>query len=464
MLAGGGVDVRRARERGLAVEHAPRELEAGGGVLAVAGDAALGVAREVEVVVDGRALRGRVDVAARLAHALHGGERDHAAAPLDAVRGAAGAAPAAQAAGGQHGLALAPLTGERADLRRRDATLGLSPLTGLGHAVGLAEHVLGPLVEAVGVRGHVLLVVGALLEPRVGDGEGERVVGADLGREPLVADEPGGVVVERVDEDHLDAQVLHPEAARRGLVRGVDAGVGLRVGRPEDDHLGVLQRVLEQVVLLGVAQAPAEAPHVHAAPVPAFPAVRVMVGVGEAHHVHEAEVGAVAVPHVAPHVVRARAGEDRRGTGLVLHAVDLADHDVGGLVPRDRLVAGDAAVLGIALAVGVEVHALQRRLDAPVGVDHGLEAGRVDRVRRLARRRERLAPGLDLPRRRIDGVVEVHGGDADDLAVLHIDEDRAPGRRIRQADYLSHVASPSLSPGGIVVARIADLRLTMRTS
>ena len=289
-------------------------------------------------------------------------------------------------------LLLAPLAGERADLAGGDAGLGLGPLAGLGHAVGLAEHVLGPLVEAVGVRGHVLLVVGALGQPGVGDGEGERVVGADLGREPLVADEPGGVVVERVDEDHLDAEVLHPEAARRGLVRGVDAGVGLRVGRPEDDHLGVLQRVLEQVVLLGVAEAPAEAPHVHAAPVPAFPAVRVMVGVGEAHHVHEAEVGAVAVAHVAPHVVGAGAGEDRRGAGLALHAVDLADHDVGGLVPGDRLVAGDAAVLDVALAVGVEVHALHRRLDALVGVDHGLEAGGVDRVRGLARRLRRSCP------------------------------------------------------------------------
>ena len=225
------------REGRLAVEHAPGELEAGGRVLAVAGDAALGVAGEVEVVVDGRALRGRPDVGARLAHALHGGERDHAARPLDAVRGAAGAAPAAEAAGGQHGLLLAPLAGQRADLAGRHAGLLLGPLAGLGHAVGLAEHVLGPLVEAVGVRGHVLLVVGAFGQPGVGDGEGERVVGADLGREPLVADEPGGVVVERVDEDHLDAEFLQPVAADGGLVRGVDAGVGLRVGRPEDDHL-----------------------------------------------------------------------------------------------------------------------------------------------------------------------------------------------------------------------------------
>ena len=231
-------------------------------------------------------------------------------------------------------------------------------------------------------------------------------------------------------------------------MRRVDAGVGLRVGRPEHDHLGVLQRVLEQVVLLGVAEAPAEAPHVHAAPVPAFPAVRVMVGVGEAHHVHEAEVGAVAIAHVAPHVVGAGAGEDRRGAGLALHAVDLADHDVGGLVPGDGLVAGDAAVLDVALAVRVEVDALHRRLDALVGVDHGLEAGGVDRVRRLARRLEGLAARLDLPRRCVDGVVEVHRRDADDLAVLDVDEDRSPGRRVRQSDYLSHVVL-SFSVAGV---------------
>ena len=240
-------------------------------VLAVAGDAALGVAGEVELVVHRGALGGGVDVGARLAHALHGGQCDHAAGPLDAVRGPAGAAPAAEAAGGQHGLLLAPLAGEGADLGGRHAGFGFGPLAGLRNAVGLAEHVVGPFVEAVGVGGHVFLVVGAFGQPGVGDGEGQGVVGADLGREPLVADEAGGVVVERVDEHHLDAGFLHPVPADGGLVRGVDTGVHFRVGRPEDDHLAVLHGVLEQVVLLGVAQAPAEAPHVHAAPVPALP-------------------------------------------------------------------------------------------------------------------------------------------------------------------------------------------------
>ena len=120
-------------KRGLAVEHAPGELEAGGGVLAVAGDAALGIAREVEVGVDRRALRGRPDVGAGLAHALHGGQRDHAARPLDAVRGAAGAAPAAQSAGRQVGFASCAHSRARARISQAGTpTLGFGPLAGLG--------------------------------------------------------------------------------------------------------------------------------------------------------------------------------------------------------------------------------------------------------------------------------------------------------------------------------------------
>ncbi len=104
------------------------QLVAGGRVVDVAGDAALGVAREEELLVAGSALRGAPDVAARLAVALHGRQGDHDAGPLVAGGGTAGAAPAAETAGGQHGLLAAPLAGQRPDLARRDARLDLGPL------------------------------------------------------------------------------------------------------------------------------------------------------------------------------------------------------------------------------------------------------------------------------------------------------------------------------------------------
>ena len=152
--------------------------------------------------------------------------------------------------------------------------------------------------------GDVLLVVQVLDEPGVGDGEAEGHVGAETRREPFVREERRGVVEVRIDEHHLDAQLLHPEAAAGALEGGVDAAArALRIGRPEDDHVAVLEGVLKQVPLLGDAEAMAVAPHRHGAPVPPFPAVRVVGAMGEAHDVEETIVRAVAIADVAPEVV-----------------------------------------------------------------------------------------------------------------------------------------------------------------
>ena len=184
---GGVVRVHGGVQPGAVGEHAVHAAVAGRRLLRVAGDAALGVAGEDERVVRRRALRGPPDVAARLAVALHGGERDHGARPLVAGGRAAGAAPAAEAAGGEHGLLGAPLARQGADLAGGDAALALGPLRRLGHAVGLAEDVVLPLVEPGGALGDVLLVVEVLGEPGVGDAEAEGDVGAQARREPLVA-------------------------------------------------------------------------------------------------------------------------------------------------------------------------------------------------------------------------------------------------------------------------------------
>ncbi len=267
------------------------------------------------------------------------------------------------------------------------------------------------------------------------------------GANHLSANRLGGVVEVGVDEDHLHAQLLEPVAASRALEGGVDASAGaLRVGRPEDEHLGVLQRVLEEVVLLGDAEAVAEAPHVHAAPVPAFPAVGVVLPVGEAHQVHEAVVGAGAVPVDPPQVVRARRREHRRRPPLPLEADHLAGDDVQGLVPADGLVAGHPAVLGVPLAVGVEVHPLERGEDAlrrvdgrPVGDGEGRQGG-------PARRRELAPPRLDGPRRPV-AVVQLERDDAEDPAVLHVHVHRPAGGEIREPNDLLHLCLLRLPEG-----------------
>ena len=147
------------------------------------------------------------------------------------------------------------------------------------------------------------------------------------------------MVVVRVDEDHLHARLLQPVAADGALEGAVHASGRLRVRGPEHHHLAVIEGVFEQVVLLGDAQAVAEPPHVRAAPLPAFPAVGVVLGIGVADEVHEAVVGAEPVPDVAPHVVGARGGEHGCRAHLAFEADDLIGHHVEGLVPSDGLVA-----------------------------------------------------------------------------------------------------------------------------
>ncbi len=216
-----------------------------------------------------------------------------------------------------------------------------------------------------------------------------------------------GVVEVGVDDDHLDPELLEPAPADVAFVAAVHTGAArLRVGRPVDDEVGVLERVLQQAVLLGDAQAVAEAPHVHGAPVPTFPAVGVVLGVGVADEVEEAQQRAVPVAHVAPHVVRAGSGHHAGRADLPVDADDLVGHHVERLVPADGLVAGDAAVLDVAVALGIEVHPLERREDALGRVDGGPVGHRPGRRRGLAGRRERPAPGLDGPRRSV-AVVEV---------------------------------------------------------
>ena len=236
---------------------------------------------------------------------------------------------------------------------------------GLGRAVlALAQDVLLPLVEPVGAVLDEEVVVGVLGEPHVADGLGQRRVGARARRDPLVAHGARGAVVVRVDDHELDAQLLHPEPPDEVLLAAVHVGGAVGVDRPEDDLLGVLERVLQQLRLLAVAQAPPVAPGVRGAPVPALPAVGVVEALAVAEDVEEAAQRAELVVQEAPVVVgRGHGGDGRRTVGLA-DAGDLAGDEVERLVPGDALVLVLAAQLRMPLPVGVEVLALQRVLDA----------------------------------------------------------------------------------------------------
>ena len=206
----------------------------------------------------------------------------------------------------------------------------------------------------------------------------------------------------------------------------------LGVTGPEDDHLALLEEVLDRAVELAAAGPHAVAPVVLGAPGPTLPTVGIVHHARVPDGVEEAPVGAEEVPEGAPGVVRAVRREHRAGAVLAPHAHDLAGDDIQGFIPADALVAGDATGLGVTLAVRVEVDALHRVEQAVRRVHRGPGRQGVWRQAGLARRGETAAARRDGPRRRVV-VVELDGRHAHDLAALDIHEDRAAVGVVRVA-------------------------------
>ncbi len=160
----------------------------------VSGETTLGVAREIEARINGRALLQAADVDARLAESLHGHQAHHAARPVGASRGAAGCAEAVDAAGGEIGLLAAPSAPARARLWPERRSLPPAtpaswqcrlPCRGCSRATSRSRMVR---------CGDVLLVVELLRDPHIGNGQHHGAVGARPRSQPL-ASQPGRRVV-----------------------------------------------------------------------------------------------------------------------------------------------------------------------------------------------------------------------------------------------------------------------------
>lgn len=162
-----------------------------------------------------------------------------------------------------------------------------------------------------------------------------------------------------------------------------------------------------------------------AAPVPALPAVGLarLQGVA-AHEVHELGGAAVARVHDLRLTVAVALDEDGGVSVGIDAAGDLRRDDVGRLIPADALVLADAAVLGVALAVRVPVHALQRVGNAVLGIDAVLVGQLQRRDGGLRAALELLAARVKRPRVEVVdlvGVKHAQGPDAGDLAVDDVD-------------------------------------------
>ena len=381
------------------------------------------------------------DVHALFADAHHGRQMHYEAAPFGGKGVAAGTGGAVHGAGGQHGLLAHPLPGHSLDGVRRDVADGSRPLGSLGHTVGLAEDVVLPLVEVHGAVLDEPVIVGVVHHPLVGDGLRQGGVGAGTRGQPLVGHVGGSGVAVRVDEDGAYAQLAQPLTPDDRLLAAVATGGGVGVHRPVDHLLGVLHGLGQHVEAVALAKAPVPTPGVHAAPVPAFPAVRVVQQLGVAQDVVEPGHGAHLVVQKAVVVVRGDVGRDGGLAVGALHALDLAGHQVESLVPGDALVLVLAAQLRVPLAVGVEVLALHGVLDAVLGVHAGAlsDVERVDGG--LARVAELLALGFDSP---VTAVFfgQTQGTHARDDPVLDGDLQHAPDAAIYEILFCHNLFTP----------------------
>ncbi len=328
---------------------------------------------------------------ARPAKALHA--QEDAFQPAGFVRVGAAEGRAAEVVDDRGGV-LGELPGQRLDGPLGHAALLRGPLGGLRYAVlVLAQHVVGHLVHAHGVGRDVVLVPGALGQPHIDDGQLQGGVGVGKHGDPLVGVDGGGVVEVGADVHLLDARSRPELADAAGVLPGEAPGGGLFVAAPLEHHVAVLGDVLDEVGRRRHHALEALAPHVLGSPVPAFPTVRVADLLGEATH-HVEQPGLVAVGGVDGLVlaVAVALGEDGERAVFLVDAPDLGGDDVGRLVPGDAPVLALAAVLGVALAVGVpvdadhgELHPVGRK--GPLLVGEGERRGKGFRQRASASRR-----------------------------------------------------------------------------
>src|SRR5208337_5185783 len=143
---------------------------------------------------------------------------------------------------------------------------------------------------------------------------------------------------------------------------------------------------------------PGIAPVMDCAPVPSFPAVRIVDHAGTADIVEELLARTQKVAQVSPAMVGAAAAHDRARPVLGLDPYDLRGNDLVRLLPADPLVSRGAAILRVSPAVRIEVFANHGIKIAILGVNHRSPGQSVGVQRCFPWRTEFLSPGFDGPR------------------------------------------------------------------
>ncbi len=198
---------------------------------------------------------------------------------------------------------------------------------------------------------------------------------------------------------NVDAKirVLEPLPPDGAFLCTVGPAGGLGVSRPEHDQIAILQAVFNGAIGFGLTDPQAVAPVMDGAPIPAFPAIRVMMQMGHADRITEPVERAEVITDIAPGVMRAmRVGYRARAMDALL-ALNFGRDDINRLIPGNPFIARNTAILGVAFAIGIEIHPFHG-ISQPVGRMHdGFGVLTMRRQCRLARWCKFHAPRLNRP-------------------------------------------------------------------
>ena len=318
-----------------------------------------------------------------------------------------------------------PLMRERLDLTRRNAADGRRPLGRLRLAVLLAEDVVLEPIESVGMRCDVVLVVEVLGHPHIRDGGLQSSIGVRQHRDPLVGMDSGTVVEVGAHVHLLNADLGKPEAVLAGNLTLPAPRRRLHVAAPEQQHVGVLGNVEQQISHIELAER-ILSPHVLGTPVPAFPRVGLtrLIGPIVAEQIHKTRIAAMGSMDNLRLSVTVALHEDRRQPVGVDYAPDFARDEIGRLIPGDPHELALASIFRMAIAVRIPVDALVRIENSVLRIDSVFVRIGIRRKQRLHRRMKLAPPRLDRPRLQVLGrifLVVTHRTHAHDAVVFDID-------------------------------------------
>jgi hypothetical protein len=98
----------------------------------------------------------------------------------------------------------------------------------------------------------------------------------------------------------------------------------------------------------------------HTPPVPALPAIRIVIRIGKANQIQKSEQSAVTVTHMAPEVVRARCRHYCSWTILTFNALDLIGNDIRCFFPTDALILRFTSPSAVPFSIGIEIDPFER--------------------------------------------------------------------------------------------------------